>query len=393
MEHRRKNARANAAAAAGPAAGHGLPDELLASIFLRLPSLLHLVRASCACRLWRRVIADGSFLRDFRALRVPSLVAGHFRVSGRMYGPRPTGCDPVFVPSPSSPLTGGDADAPRRLSFDFLPHRSGDLPEWEIADRRGAIYLLLNEGTRATPYRLPNLVVCEPFSRRYTVVPPLADLHGCRCFGAFLLDDDDGSHHGLGAVTVSRFRVLYALYRYGVARACVFSSRSGSWANDARRTADCGVELLPGLRSIFFAGQSSGYAHWVTMAHDRVVLALDKDKPEFSSFSLPEGVFRWGSHSLQVLRQNRSSVSVVCLATDDLKVFTRKECGGWVLDARVLLSQATCTLPGYKEWYFKGPGKIVSEAEGRVLVVTPWEEEWLISVNLETSIYIYIACC
>jgi hypothetical protein len=55
-----------------------------------------------------------------------------------------------------------------------------------------------------------------------------------------------------------------------------------------------------------------------------------------------------------------------------------------VLEARVLLSQATCALPGYKEWYFKRPGKIVSEAEGHVLVITPWEEEWLISVNLET---------
>jgi hypothetical protein len=60
------------------------------------------------------------------------------------------------------------------------------------------------------------------------------------------------------------------------------------------------------------------------MANDGVVLALNKDKAEFSSFSLPEGVFRWGRHSLRVLRRNRSPVSVVCLATDDLKVFTRE---------------------------------------------------------------------
>ncbi|KAM3277229.1 hypothetical protein ACQJBY_045209 [Aegilops geniculata] len=46
-------------------------DELLDLVFLRLPSYLDLVRAECACRRWRRVIAGGGggFLRRFGSLR------------------------------------------------------------------------------------------------------------------------------------------------------------------------------------------------------------------------------------------------------------------------------------------------------------------------------------
>ncbi|GJM99070.1 hypothetical protein PR202_ga16135 [Eleusine coracana subsp. coracana] len=98
MEDYRKNA------GSGTAAVHRLPSDLLESIFLRLPSLLHLVRAACVCKRWRRVAADDGFLRDF--------------------------------------------------SLDFLPDRG-----WEIADRRGFIYLLLNQDTSS--FLFPDLVIWE----------------------------------------------------------------------------------------------------------------------------------------------------------------------------------------------------------------------------------------
>ncbi|KAL6846354.1 hypothetical protein ACP4OV_023802 [Aristida adscensionis] len=379
MESRRKKARADATAGADTAAVHGLPDHLLASIFLRLPSLLHLVRAACACRRWRRVAADGGFLRDFRALRVPGLVAGNFRVARPKYGPRPPGSDPVFLPSPSSPVK--DDFLPEQFSFDFLPE-SGGGGQWEIADGRGFLYLLLNEGTDATPFRFPGLVVCEPLTRRCMAIPPPAEFHGCRCFGAFLLDGEDTDT--LGRVTLQRFRVLCALYRYGVATACVFSSSSGSgggWTA-ARCTADTGMEPLPGLCSIFFVGHSPRFAHWVTTGNS--VLALDKDTAEFSLRRLPADMGRWNQHSVVVIAGERGPVRMVGLGAGKLRVWRQEGSSGWILEARIRLSQFVAALPGYKECYFSRLGKIISVTRGRVIVLAPSDQAWVIAVDLKT---------
>ncbi|KAK3129866.1 hypothetical protein QOZ80_6BG0485800 [Eleusine coracana subsp. coracana] len=312
MEDHRKNA------GGGTPAVDRLPSDLLESIFLRLPSLLHLVR-------------------DFRALHVPGLVAGHYR---------------------------HDVDAGLgHFSLDFLPDRN-----WEIADRRGFIYLLLNQEVQDTSsFIFPDLLICEPFTGSYRVIPPLAGFHGCRCIGAFLLDIDNGEEKD-GHVVVSSlsgFRVLCTLYRYGVARACVFSSRTGSWTV-ARCTSDCGVGFLPGPHGIFFAGHCA----------------------RFSSVSLPakDMMGRWDRHSVRVVRGD--VVRLVCLATDRLKVFRMEAaCAGaegWVLEAEVQLSKATGGLTLlYMEGCFTRPGKIVSETDGRVVVFRPWQEPWLISVDLE----------
>ncbi|XP_037483492.1 uncharacterized protein LOC119362389 isoform X2 [Triticum dicoccoides] len=71
-----------------------IPDELLTEIFVRLPTPADLVRASAACVSFRRVVADRSFLRQFRKLHAPPLLG--------FLGPH-TGFDPAEPPHPSGP--------------------------------------------------------------------------------------------------------------------------------------------------------------------------------------------------------------------------------------------------------------------------------------------------
>ncbi|KAM0907911.1 hypothetical protein ACQ4PT_015790 [Festuca glaucescens] len=51
-----------------------VPDDLLAEIFLRLPTPADILRASAACVSFRRVAAHRSFVRRFRKLHAPPLL-------------------------------------------------------------------------------------------------------------------------------------------------------------------------------------------------------------------------------------------------------------------------------------------------------------------------------
>ena len=118
-EHRRQPRRIKTAAEEEPRSVHDVQDDLLRLILLRLDSPLWLVRAACACRRWRRAMADGgrAFLRLAGSLHPPAVV-GHYHVHR---------CRSIaFVPSPPMPPI--DVG---RFSLDFLPHAKKD---WEVAD-------------------------------------------------------------------------------------------------------------------------------------------------------------------------------------------------------------------------------------------------------------------
>ncbi|XP_037441745.1 uncharacterized protein LOC119309956 [Triticum dicoccoides] len=190
-----------------------------------------------------------TFLR-FRSLHGASSahIFGHYCVDERCYRfTRSPGCNPVFVPSSSSPWA--DAVAGQSLALDFLPQPgSGDC--WELADCRSGLLLLLNAAPpshlllfdAAPPSRL---VISDPLTRRYRLIPPSAWFHGCDFLGAFLFDGEAAAAAG-ACISLSNFRVTCALYRhgYGIARAYVFSSASGGrWTSGAacRSTALCGT--------------------------------------------------------------------------------------------------------------------------------------------------------
>ncbi|KAF7006716.1 hypothetical protein CFC21_021726 [Triticum aestivum] len=108
-----------------------IPDELLAEIFVRLPTPADLVRASAACVSFRRVVADRYFLRQFRKLHAPPLLG--------FLGPH-TGFDPAEPPHPSASAASAIALA-ADFSFSFLP-APDPAHHWVVWDVRDGRVLL-----------------------------------------------------------------------------------------------------------------------------------------------------------------------------------------------------------------------------------------------------------
>ena len=174
----------------GPTGVHHLPDHLLELVLLRVDSSLALLRAAFTCKLWRRIVADTAFLSRFRSLHAPHL-SGNYHAVDRSYRGklRPDGISQVFVPDPSTAC----AIDRRHFSLDFLPNLNDGSSswdwEWELADSRGSLLLLYRSTTKwSGQFRFPDLVVCEPLSRRYQGIAYPLEMRRHLCLGAFLLD-------------------------------------------------------------------------------------------------------------------------------------------------------------------------------------------------------------
>ncbi|CAN6175455.1 unnamed protein product [Urochloa humidicola] len=106
-----------------------LADELLEEIFLRVPAAADLARSSAACSIFRRVIANHSFLRRFRALHPPPLL-----------GILSDGFIPAQPPHPSPAAARAFADAGAAdFACSFLPSRN----RWHRCDFRDGRALLI----------------------------------------------------------------------------------------------------------------------------------------------------------------------------------------------------------------------------------------------------------
>ncbi|CAL5062230.1 unnamed protein product [Urochloa decumbens] len=143
-----------------------LTDELLEDIFLRLPTPADIARASAACPSLRRIITGRSFLRRFRATHPPPLL-GFVAYEG---------FHPAQPPHPSAPLARAFADAADFYSF--VPAGRWLTP-WHPRDvRQGRVLLECTpECDPAFEYydivllRDLDLAVCDPLSRRYSLLP------------------------------------------------------------------------------------------------------------------------------------------------------------------------------------------------------------------------------
>ncbi|KAM0880246.1 hypothetical protein ACQ4PT_033706 [Festuca glaucescens] len=105
-----------------------VPDDLLAEIFLRLPTPADILRASATCVSFRRVTAHRSFVRRFRRLHAPPLL-GFF--DDLVF-------HPAIPPHPSAPAASAVALA-ADFSFSFLPARTC---AWVVQDSCGSRILL-----------------------------------------------------------------------------------------------------------------------------------------------------------------------------------------------------------------------------------------------------------
>ncbi|CAN6195569.1 unnamed protein product [Urochloa humidicola] len=391
--------------ATGPASMHDLPDQLLELILLRLRSSACLLRAAAACKRWRRVITAPGFLS--RCLHAPSDIAGHYHAFDPDWidhGSPPITSNPAFIPSPS-PL-GAAVDA-RRFSLDD----DGVLPDsdsgWALADSRGSLVLLFKRPTgwaaRAHSHTFPDLLVCEPLTRRRQgILRP----EWLTCLGVFLLDGDASSG---GRIGLSDFRVLAVLREHNMEEgeeghaimpvACVFSPGrdGGGWHDLPAASTNSEAISLPGMADrVSFAGRANGSLYWVIEEEDGGVamLVLDEAAMVFSRVPFPADAADDGPNPSYDRSRFRvigggGATRVVRMVRNELTVLARHRSGDdgdewvWEVERVVRLREFTLGLPGREDRFFMRNAMILAAHEGYVLV-TPQEKTWLFSVELDT---------
>ncbi|XP_037456193.1 uncharacterized protein LOC119326673 [Triticum dicoccoides] len=190
-----------------------IPDELLLDIFPRLPVAADLVRASAACVSFRRLIADRSFLRQYRKIHAPPLL-GFLDFRQVFY--------PAEPPHPSASVAKAVALA-ADFTFSFLPAPSGD---WAILDTCDGRVLLARR-------HYAELVVCDPLHWRHLLLPPIPEfdewvrsVEKPRTFGLHLLLVGGGDWQASEEIF---FRVIYATADQHKEAVFIFSSSTGQW--------------------------------------------------------------------------------------------------------------------------------------------------------------------
>ncbi|KAL6592462.1 hypothetical protein ACP70R_049515 [Stipagrostis hirtigluma subsp. patula] len=379
--------RKNGGPKATPTTVHDVPDHLLKLVLLRLDSHVCLLRAAASCKRWRRIAAGSDFVDSisfFRRHPRPH-VLGHYHVVDPSYSPgHPLGRRLAFVPA--TPAT---VDA-RHFALDFLPRGRRS---WDLVDGCGSLLLLANHRRGGL---FPDLVVCEPITRRFVRIDPIAGMKYHRCLGVFL----GSSGH---RVSMKDFTVTVVLYEHiagvaddvGAVVACIYRDRGwrNRWDMKQRVTSSAAYGIyLRSPESVRFAGRSAGLIFWGVEEDGTVLAAAEFHGGDFRYFGLPDHVrasyqqstFRFVSDGVEVYFR---AVQLASLIGDEFRVYRERKLDGgdsiWELQRSLCLPEATCGLPGYKQSFFSRTAKIVTAGEGYV-VLTPEEETWLFSIELRT---------
>ncbi|CAL5080867.1 unnamed protein product [Urochloa decumbens] len=355
-----------------------VPDHLLVLVIRRLDSHISFLRAAAVCRRWRRVV--------YNALTRPGFIYpgphlfGHYHVPDPSYSPAAGRRSTLFIPAPRSTVNSG------RFSLDFLPR--GRRP-WELVDGRGTILLLANKRRGG---HFPDLVVCEPLTRRYRRINPDEDAKYHRCLGAFI------AKKNISTTCMSDFTVICVTYDrsdgmaqdVGPLTVRLYSDRYGrgwGWHDKVSSYND----YINGAESAIYAGRSAGLVCW-SIDDQGTVLAARTNGGIFTRFRVPEEArgqqnrckFRFVDEVREAVYPE--IVRLACLIGDELRVYVEEAQGhtrNWVLKCKLCLPEATLGLPGRKACYFGLSAKIVTAGDGYI-VLTPAEETWLFSVELKT---------
>ena len=199
-------------------------DDLLAQIFLRLPTPDDVARARAVCPSFRRVASDRSFILSYRKLHGQPLLGLVDE----------DGFHPVLPPHPSAPAARFLAlSATADFSFSFLPSPGS----WAIKDAHDGRFLLDRapkpDGEKETP-KLNELAVCDPLNRRFLLLPPIPDhilahrvVRAIFLSGPFLAPAPSDEEEA--AEETTSFSVIWMLCCETKPVAFVFSSCSGQW--------------------------------------------------------------------------------------------------------------------------------------------------------------------
>ncbi|CAN6338729.1 unnamed protein product [Urochloa humidicola] len=347
-------------------------DDALGLVLERVGSHVSLIRAAAVCRRWRRVIADAAFLRLYRSLHAPP-AAGYyynpFSLSTMVGLSARTGYIPVFVPSSPSVV-----DA-HHLSLDFLP---GGAESWTVQDSRGSLLVLMDK--RYHGFASPDFAICEPLTKSYRMIPSPP---GSDCWGSILLDGEV-SEVG-GRISMSNFRLLCMFHCNGVMLTSIFTAGS-SWSE--MNIDPMAPSVRPGFRTPAIFGRASGSWYFYIKDGSRTLISLDGSTGVFSSLVLP-AIKNWDVR----IQRNKCVITegcdgkprIVVAFNGTLEVFARLDSTEWALEKKILLSEATCSLPGYP-CLFLGHD-ISTMGVGFVILsqrVFGIGEPWAFSVNLQT---------
>ncbi|TVU39420.1 hypothetical protein EJB05_12838, partial [Eragrostis curvula] len=366
-----------------PTTVHDIPDKLLELILLNLTSPLWIIRAAATCRRWRRIVSRHLFLGILR--HHPPDAAGY-------YYPLPqSGGSPTFVPASSSAIDR------RYFSLDFLP---GGSRSWKLTDSSGSLLLLTKRKGGWMRHCFPDIVVCEPLTRRFQLVTRPAEMRHHECLGVFL----HGNCNGLDRFVVTC--VLYELYtgvsgENGTIRSCLFDRRRrGMWYwSTSQSVANGGLDLrLQSKGSSQFLGRDAEASFWWVRddkAPKRLLCVLWS--AWFRLPVLPQHIQRLctDENTFRFVDGGDHMMRIVCLEGRTMRVFAvpmqywYDDSGrsDWMLENIIDLSVATSGLLGRKEEYLADAtiaAKIINVRGRCVVLVHPGEEMWPFSVDIRT---------
>ncbi|XP_047056565.1 uncharacterized protein LOC124662816 [Lolium rigidum] len=253
-------------------------DDLLAEIFLRLPTAADLIRASAVCVSFGRLITTRSFIRCFRKLHVPPLLG--FIDEEQIF-------HPAAPPHPSAAAASATALV-ADFSCSFLP-TPARARVWVHRDSRDGRILL--DTDEAAVFK--EMAVCDPLHRRYLLLPPIPDdlaasVEDPLAVEAFLVPPSDEEQE---AAEETSFRVIWMGQCTTKALTFVFSSNTGQWrAISPVCWNDLFPSLVPSEDTLFhFRQYAYGCFYWTSDSDAETdMLVLDTRRMEFSVAQPPE---------------------------------------------------------------------------------------------------------
>ncbi|KAF7088540.1 hypothetical protein CFC21_091641 [Triticum aestivum] len=276
-----------------PTAPH-LFDEILEEIFLRLPTPAGLARASTASPRFRRIIAERSFLRRFRALHPPPLLGLAIDKGG---------FHPAEEHHPSAPLARALADA-ADFSYSFVPKPDKAwLTPWYLRDVRDRRILLECSCRFDIDPVFTNLAVCDPLSRRYVLLPPIPEEMTVQQerlveFAPMLVPiGEEEEETSFRVICTPRYKSKLVMF--------VFSSITGQWCIAASPSWSSLGIVEPPCNGLSHFNYVRGCFYWPALWKDKLLM-LDTRLMEFSIVNILTG------YHVQLINQPGQSV---CMST------------------------------------------------------------------------------